>query len=152
VTGSARAGEWGRDGFTITTDPAKIDRVAAHAFLTESYWAQGVPRDVVDRSIDGSLCFALFDGPRQIGFARAITDRATFAYLADVYVLDEYRGRGLGKWLVETVMAHPDLQGLRRWMLVTRDAHGLYEQVGFTALGKPERVMEIVKPDIYKTR
>jgi GNAT superfamily N-acetyltransferase len=152
VTDSARAGEWSRDGFTITTDPARIDRAAAHAFLTESYWAEDIPREVVDRSIEGSLCFALLDGPRQIGFARAISDRATFAYLADVYVLDEYRGRGLGKWLVETVLAHPDLQGLRRWMLVTRDAHGLYERVGFTALGKPERVMEIVKPDIYKTR
>jgi len=152
VSGSPRAGEWSRDGFMITTHPARIDRAAAHAFLTESYWARGVPRDIVDRSIDGSLCFALFDGPRQIGFARVITDRATFGYLADVYVLDEYRGRELGKWLVETVMTHPDLQGLRRWMLVTRDAHGLYERVGFTALGKPERVMEIVKPDIYKTR
>ena len=144
--------EWSRDGFTITTDPRRIDRAAAHAFLTESYWAGGVPREIVDRSIDGSLAFALIDesADRQIGFARAITDRATFAYLADVYVLDEYRGRGLGKWLMETVMAHPDLQGLRRWMLVTRDAHGLYEKSGFTALEKPERIMEIVRPDIYR--
>jgi GNAT superfamily N-acetyltransferase len=137
VTDSARAGEWSRDGFTITTDPARIDRAAAHAFLMESYWAEDIPRGVVDRSIDGSLAFALLDGDRQIGFARVITDRATFAYLADVYVLDAYRGRGLGAWLVETVMAHPELEGLRRWMLVTRDAHSLYERVGFTALGKP---------------
>jgi len=150
VTDPGRAGEWSRDGFTITTDPTRIDRAAAHAFLSESYWAEDIPREIVERSIDGSLCFALLDGPRQIGFARAIADRATFAYLADVYVLDEYRGRGLGQWLVEIVMAHPDLQGLRRWMLVTRDAHGLYEKAGFTALGKPERVMEIVKPDIYR--
>lgn len=142
--------EWTRGELTITTDPARVDRAAVRAFLAGSYWAEGIPSEIVDRSIDGSIPFALFDGPRQIGFARAITDRATFAYLADVYVLDEYRGRGLGTWLVEAVMSHPDLQGLRRWMLVTRDAHGLYEKFGFTALSKPERVMEIAKPDIYK--
>jgi GNAT superfamily N-acetyltransferase len=144
--------EWKRGEFTITTDPRRVDRAAAHAFLTESYWAGGVPREIVERSIDGSLAFALIDesGGRQIGFARAITDRATFAYLADVYVLDAYRGRGLGTWLVETIMAHPELRGLRRWMLVTRDAHGLYEKFGFSPLEKPERIMEIVKPDIYR--
>lgn len=142
--------EWHREEFTITTDPSRIDRAAAHAFLTGSYWATGVPREIVDRSIDHSIAFGLFDGGRQIGFARAISDRATFAYLADVYVLDEYRGRGLGLWLVQTVMAHPDLQGLRRWTLATRDAHGLYEKVGFTTLEKPERFMEILKGDIYR--
>jgi len=144
--------EWTRGELTITTDPSRIDRAAAHAFLTKSYWAAGIPREVVDRSIDHSIAFALLDGSeggRQVGFARAITDRATFAYLSDVYVLDEYRGRGLGLWLVETVLAHPDLQGLRRWTLATRDAHGLYERVGFTALDKPDRFMEILKSDIY---
>lgn len=138
-----------RGTFTITTDPARIDRAAAHAFLTGSYWARGVPREVVDRSIENSIAFALFDGERQIGFARAVTDRATFAYLSDVYVLDEYRGRGLARWLVETVLAHPDLQGLRRWMLATRDAHGLYAKVGFTPLDAPERFMEIFDPEVY---
>lgn len=138
-----------RGTFTITTDPARIDRAAAHAFLTGSYWARGVPREVVDRSIENSIAFALFDGERQIGFARAVTDRATFAYLSDVYVLDEYRGRGLARWLVETVLAHPDLQGLRRRMLATRDAHGLYAKVGFTPLDAPERFMEIFDPEVY---
>lgn len=139
-----------RGTFTITTDPARIDRAAAHAFLTGSYWARGVPREVVDRSIENSIAFALFDGERQIGFARAVTDRATFAYLADVYVLEEYRGRGLARWLVETVLAHPDLQGLRRWMLATRDAHGLYARLGFTPLDAPERFMEIFDPEVYR--
>lgn len=142
--------EFRRGTFTITTDPARIDRAAAHAFLTGSYWARGVPREVVDRSIENSIAFALFDGERQIGFARAVTDRATFAYLSDVYVLDEYRGRGLARWLVETVLAHPDLQGLRRWMLATRDAHGLYAKVGFTPLDAPERFMEIFDPEVYR--
>lgn len=142
--------DWRREEFTITTDPSRIDRAAAHAFLTGSYWAAGVPREIVDRSIDHSIAFALFDGHRQIGFARAISDRATFAYLADVYVLDEYRGRGLGLWLVQTVMAHPDLQGLRRWTLATRDAHGLYEKVGFRVIEKPERFMEILDAEVYR--
>ena len=126
-----------------------MDRAAVHAFLTRSYWARGVPREVVDRSIDHSLAFGLFQGSRQIGFARVITDRATFAYLADVYVLDEYRGRGLGKWLISSVLAHPDLQGLRRWSLVTRDAHELYRAFGFRELSNPSRHMEIFRPDVY---
>lgn len=146
------SGVWRRDGFEISTDPSRVDRAAVHAFLTESYWARGVPREVVDRSIGNSLPFGLYDGARQIGFARVITDRATYAYLADVYVLPEYRGRGLGKWLVQSVMAHPDLQGLRRWSLVTRDAHGLYREFGFKELKDPSRHMEIVDPEVYSRR
>ena len=141
--------EWSRERFTITCDPARIDHAAVHAFLSGSYWAQNIPREVVDRSIEGSLCFALLDGARQVGFARVITDRATFAYLGDVYVLSELRGKGLGKWLIDCVMKHPDLQGLRRWMLVTRDAHDLYTPVGFTALKSPDRHMERHNADVY---
>jgi len=141
--------EWNRERFTITCDPTRIDGAAVHAFLVGSYWAQNIPREVVDRSIEGSLCFALLDGARQVGFARVITDRATFAYLGDVYVLAELRGKGLGKWLIDCVMKHPDLQGLRRWMLVTRDAHDLYGPAGFTALKSPDRHMERHNADVY---
>jgi GNAT superfamily N-acetyltransferase len=139
-----------RDAFLVTTDPQAMDVDAIHAFLTASYWADGIPRDLVARSIAGSLCFGLFDGSRQIGFARVITDRATFAYLCDVYVLDPYRGQGLGTWLMQVVVAHPDLQGLRRFVLVTRDAHRLYERYGFTPLKHPAGYMEIAEPGIYR--
>jgi GNAT superfamily N-acetyltransferase len=141
--------EWRRGDLTISTDRARLDRAAVHEFLTNSYWATRIPREVVDRSIDNALCFGLYEGERQIGFARVISDFATFAYLSDVFVLDPYRGRGLGKWLMEAVFAHPDLQSLRRWMLATRDAHGLYRQFGFSELSRPERIMEILVPDIY---
>lgn len=135
--------EWRRDAFTISTDRSKLDREAIHEFLAGSYWASGIPREIVDRSIEGALCFGLFENGRQIGFARVITDAATFAYLADVYVLESHRGRGLATWLMESILAHPELQGLRRWMLVTRDAHGLYRKVGFRELAHPERIMEM---------
>ncbi len=138
-----------RGGFLVSTDPARLDVDAIHAFLTSSYWSPGIPRAVVERAIAGSICFGLFAGDRQIGFARVITDRATFVYLADVYVLDEHRGRGLGTWLVETVITHPELKGLRRFVLVTRDAHGLYEKFGFTPISKPENYMELHRPDAY---
>jgi GNAT superfamily N-acetyltransferase len=138
------------EAFSISTDPAQMDVDAVHAYLTRSYWAEGIPRAVVAKSIEGSLCFGLFEGSRQIGFARVITDRATFAYLCDVYVLEEYRGRGLGKKLMKEVCAHPDLQGLRRFVLATRDAHGLYNQFEFTPLKYPSRYMEIARPGIYK--
>jgi GNAT superfamily N-acetyltransferase len=141
--------EWSRDRFTVTTDKARLDRGAIHEFLRSSYWAENIPRSTVDRSIDGSLCFGLLEEHRQIGFARVITDCTTFAYLADVFVLPEHRGHGLGKWLIECVVNHPDLQGLRRWMLGTRDAHGLYEQFGFTPLKRPEIFMEIIRLNIY---
>jgi GNAT superfamily N-acetyltransferase len=140
-----------RDAFTVSDDPARLDVEAIHDFLAHhSYWAEGIPREVVARGLEHSLCVGLYDGGRQIGLARMITDRATFAYLCDVYVLEEYRGRGLGKWLMDCVMAHPDLTGLRRLHLVTWDAHELYRPLGFTELSRPERHMEIVRPDIYK--
>lgn len=142
--------EWWRDGFMISTDPARLDRGAIHEFLAGSYWAKGIPREIVERSIQGSLCFGLFEDGRQIGFARVITDFATFAYLADVYVLESHRGRGLATWLMESILAHPKLQGLRRWMLVTRDAHGLYRKVGFRELSHPEGVMEMAFPRMYE--
>jgi GNAT superfamily N-acetyltransferase len=139
------------DGYAISTDPARLDRRAIHAFLAGAYWSPGVPYETVDRSIDGSLPFGLYapDGS-QAGFARVVTDRAVFAYLADVFVLDEHRGRGLGKWLVETVLAHPDLAGLRRWTLATADAHSLYTRHGFVP-ADAGRLMELLrKPeDLY---
>jgi GNAT superfamily N-acetyltransferase len=140
---------WAKGEFQISTDPARIDLRAVHEFLTNSYWARGIPLETVQRSIENSLCFGIYHGDRQIGFARVITDRATFAYLADVFVLPDYRGRGLSKWLMECIIAHPDLQGLRRWMLATQDAHELYAQYGFSSLKAPERWMEIHRPDVY---
>ena len=139
-----------REGFTISADPARLDRTLIHEFLADSYWAKGIPRETVDRSIEGALCFGLYQNDRQVGFARVITDRATFAYLADVFVLESHRGRGLAAWLMETILGHPDLQGLRRWMLLTRDAHPLYRKVGFTELAHPERVMERVDAGVYE--
>lgn len=141
--------EWERDGLTISTDRSRLDRDAIHEFLSGSYWAKGIPRALVDRSIDNSLCFGLYDGDRLVGFARVITDSATFAYLSDVFVLESHRGRGLGTWFMECVLLHPDLQNLRRWMLATADAHGLYQRVGFTALSKPERIMEKLLANAY---
>jgi GNAT superfamily N-acetyltransferase len=139
-----------QDNFLISTDPSRLDARAIHAYLDRSYWAAGIPMDVLERAIRGSLCFGLYDDDRQIGFARAVTDRATFAYLADVYVLESYRGRGLSKWLMRVIMAHPDLQRLRRFSLVTKDAHGLYAQFGFTPIAHADRCMEIARPDIYR--
>lgn len=136
--------------FTISTDPARQDVDAVHTYLTRSYWAQGIAREVVAESMRDSLCFGLFDPEgAQVGFARVVTDRATFAYLCDVYVLEEHRGSGLGKWLVGTVIEHPDLRKVRRFLLATRDAHALYEQYGFKSLQAPERFMEIFRPRIY---
>jgi GNAT superfamily N-acetyltransferase len=137
--------------FLISTDPARFDLDAIHAYLTRSYWSPGVPREILADAIAASLSFGLYDGARQIGFARMVTDRATFAYLADVYVLEEYQGRGLGKALVRAVMEHPDLARVRRFILMTRDAHGLYEQFGWRALAQPERCMEIARrpEDLY---
>ena len=136
--------------FVVSSDRTRIDLAMVHAFLTKAYWAEGITREVVRRSIQHSLCFGLYHHDKQIGFARVITDNATFGYLGDVFVLEEYRGRGLGKWLVGVVMAHPQLQGFRRWMLLTRDAHLLYKPVGFKALANPERWMERSDPGIYQ--
>lgn len=139
-------------GYRITSDPREIDVAAAHEFLTNSYWSPGIPRAVLERALANSVCFGLFFDESQVGFARVVTDRATFAYLADVYVLPEHRGRGLSKRLMDAVRAHPDLQGLRRMMLATRDAHGLYSQFGFRPLSAPERFMEIHAPDVYSVQ
>lgn len=143
--------EWKQNGFVVSTDPARLDVTAIHAYLTRAYWSEQIPREMIERAVRHSLCFGLFEGTTQIGLARVVTDCATFAYLCDVYVLESHRGRGLGKWLIECVMAHPQLQGLRRFNLVTRDAHGLYAPHGFQSLAKPENHMERHKPDIYKT-
>jgi len=135
---------------TISTDPSRLDVGMIHRYLSEeSYWAKGIPRDVVERSIENSLCFGAYDDGRQIGFARAVTDYAVFAYLADVFVLPSHQGRGVGKMLMTAIMEHPRLQGLRRWSLATRDAHALYRQFGFTELSKPERMMEILARNPY---
>jgi GNAT superfamily N-acetyltransferase len=142
--------DWTRGAYTISTDPSRLDRETIHGYLVNSYWAKGIPREVVDRSIDHSVSFGLYEGRRQVAFARVITDRATYAYLADVFVLETHRGKGLGKWLVEVILGHPELSGLRRWSLVTRDAHGLYSPFGFTPLSNPERYMEIVDPGVYR--
>jgi len=145
---------WQRDdGYEISTDPARLDVDALYAFLSgEAYWSKGIPRHLIERAIENSMVFGLYFGEEQVGYTRVVSDRATYAYLCDVYVLDSHRGKGLGKWLMEMVMGHPELQGLRRWMLATRDAHGLYRQYGFTDLHDPSRFMELWDPDIYRRR
>ena len=142
--------QWTRDRFEISCDPSRVDVDAVASFLATSYWATGIPREVVARSLDGSICFTLLDRDRQIGFARVISDKATFAYLADVYIAANYRGQGLATWLIRCVMEHPELQGLRRWLLATRDAHGLYEKMGFEPLRRPDYFMERHDPEIYR--
>jgi GNAT superfamily N-acetyltransferase len=137
--------------YEISTDPARLDIDAIHAFLTQSYWSPGIPRATVARAIANSLCFGVFWQGQQVGFARMVTDKTTFAYLCDVYVLEAHRNRGVSKQLMAHVMKHPDLQGLRRMMLATRDAHGLYAQFGFTPLSAPDRIMEVLKPNIYQS-
>lgn len=143
------AHEWQRGAYTISTDNNRLDLLLIHNFLTHSYWAEGIPFETVKRSIEHSLSFGLYRDEQQIGFARLVTDYATFAYLADVFILEPFRGQGLSKWLLEVVMAHPELQGFRRWILGTKDAHGLYRQYDFTELKWPERFMEKLVPNIY---
>ena len=138
-----------RETFRITTDVEAMDLDAIHAYLVRSYWSEGIPKPLLRKAMAGSLCFGLFDGQGQIGFARVVTDRATYAYLCDVYVLEAYQGRGLGTWFMRELVGHPDLQGLRRFGLVTRDAHRLYEKCGFSALVNPAGHMEIVRPGLY---
>ncbi len=144
-----RGEEYRKGKFIISTDRGRLDLDVVHGFLTESYWAKGVPREVVARSIENSLCFGVYSGQKQVGFARVISDCATYAYIGDVLVLEAYRGQGLGKWLMECIRRHPRLQGLRRWSLVTHDAHELYAQFGFTPLKSPEKYMEFSQPSIY---
>lgn len=147
--------EWHRVPYFVTDERARLDLDALHAYLARSYWARAIPRRVVERSLEHSLGFGLFranaEAPRpvQVGFARVISDRVTFAYVCDVYVLEEERGRGLGAFLIECIHAHPELQDLRRWLLVTRDAHALYAPFGWRVTPEPEGHMEIVKPDPY---
>lgn len=139
------------NGFIFSDDVNRLDRFAIHNYLsTESYWANGIPFETVDRSISNSLCFGIYKEAEQIGFARWITDRATFAYLADVYVLEPYRGMGLSKKLMTLMLFHKDLQGLRRYMLATQDAHNLYAQFGFKAVENPENLMAIIIKNIYQ--
>jgi len=141
------------DQYLISTDPARLDLDVIHGFLTNCYWAKGIPRDVVARSIEHSLCFGIYHGSEgQVGFARVISDFATVAYLGDVFVLESHRGYGLSKWMMECIMEHPALQGLRRWILLTRDAHGLYSQFGFTPLKSAEPYMELHRPGVYETK
>ena len=141
--------EWRRDGFTVSTDPARLDLDAIHEFLASSYWARGIPRDVMERSIANAIPFGVYEGDRFVGFARVVTDRATVAYVGDVFVLEPWRGRGLSHWLMACMLEHPELQGFRRWFLLTRDAHGLYEKHGFTPLAAPDRWMEKWTPEAY---
>jgi GNAT superfamily N-acetyltransferase len=141
-----------QDDYVISTDKSKLDLSLVHSFLsTQAYWSLNIPFAIVKRSVENSLCFGVYQGDRQVGFARIITDYATIAYLGDVFILPEHRGKGLSKRLVGEIMTHPDLQGLRRWMLLTSDAHGLYRQYGWTSIANPDRYMEIAKPDIYKS-
>src|ERR1700752_4300865 len=139
--------------YLISTDRARLDLNVIHVFLTNCYWAKGIPREVVARSIEHSLCFGIYDGSgAQVGFARVVSDFATVAYLGDVFVLESHRGRGLSKWLMQCILQHPALQNLRRWILLTGDAHGLYAQFGFTSVKSPERYMELHRPDVYEVR
>ena len=148
------AEEWVRGEYVVSDDRARVDVDVVHAFLRTSYWASPyLPRDVVERGIENSLNFGVYRGTEQVGGARVITDYATFAYVADVFVLEEHRGKGLGVWLMECVAAHPRLQDLRRWLLGTRDAHTLYEKTGWTRIGPDdERWMERADPGVYERR
>jgi GNAT superfamily N-acetyltransferase len=139
------------DGYVISDDKDRLDLRVIHEFIAQSsYWAKGMPLPLMMRAIHNSLCWGVYTDKAQVGFARVITDRATFAYLSDVFIVQEHRGKGLSKALVATILAHPDLQGLRRWMLVTADAQGLYEPFGFKVAPQPDRYMEIHRPDIYQ--
>jgi len=143
--------EYRRGEFLISTDRARLDLNVIYSFLTNCYWAKGIPAEVVARSIEHSLCFGIYDGGgAQAGFARVVSDYATIAYLGDVFLLESHRGLGLSKWLMECIMQHPALRNLRRWILLTRDAHGLYSQFGFTTVETPERYMELHRPNIYE--
>jgi GNAT superfamily N-acetyltransferase len=137
--------------FVISTDRDRLSLDVVHDFLTNCCWAKGIPREVVARSIKHSLCFGIYENSgAQVGFARVVSDFATVAYLGDVFVVESHRGRGLSKWLMESIMQHPALQNLRRWILLTRDAHSLYSQFGFTPVKAPERYMELHRPDVYQ--
>jgi GNAT superfamily N-acetyltransferase len=151
----AKTDEFEKDGYLISTNPARLDTGVIHQYLSQdSYWAQNIPLEVVERSIANSFCFGLYYQDKQVGFARLITDKATFGYLADVFILPEHRGKGLSKWLLTVIHAHPDMQGLRRWMLGTKDAHDLYKQFGWAPLSEDvvPRFMQLHTPDVYNTQ
>jgi len=141
-----------KDDFLISTDKNRIDIDYVHRFLSNSYWAKDIPRSTLKRCIDGALCFGVYHDSNQVGFARVITDEASFAYLADVFIDENYRGKGLSRWLVEEILAYPTLQGLRRFLLATRDAHGLYEKMGFKRIENIEPWMQIHNPEIYVSK
>jgi GNAT superfamily N-acetyltransferase len=151
VSQSDRVIENRRGEFLLSTDPERLDLNLIHRFLTECYWAKGIPFEVVARSLQNSLCFGVYAHGKQVGFARVISDFATYAYIGDVFVLESFRGRGLGKWMMESIMRHPRLQGLRRWSLVTNDAHELYAKFGFTPPKWPEIYMEIYHAGVYQS-
>ena len=136
--------------YLISTDPGKLDPEAIHAFLKGAYWSVDIPFAVVQKALANSLCFGLYHQGKQVGLSRVVTDHATYAYLCDVYVLESHRGKGLGHWMVECIMTHPELQDLRRFTLATRDAHGIYAAFGFTGLKAPERMMERHDPGVYQ--
>jgi N-acetylglutamate synthase-like GNAT family acetyltransferase len=141
---------WSKEKYLITTDAAAVDIGVVHHFLSiESYWAKGIPREIVARAVQHSICFSVLHEGALIGFARVTSDHATVAYVGDVFVLPAHRGRGIATWMMECISAHPDLQGLRRWMLATADAHGLYAKFGFTPMKAPARWMEKHDPDVY---
>jgi GNAT superfamily N-acetyltransferase len=139
-----------KEDYAISTDKSLLDLQVIHGFLSGSYWAEGIPLGVVRKCIEHSLCFGVYYRNEQVGFGRAVTDYSTFAYIADVFIVEPHRGKGLSKWLMECILKHPELQGLRRWMLATRDAQGLYGRFGFTTVKDPSSIMEIRNPDVYK--
>jgi GNAT superfamily N-acetyltransferase len=144
--------EWNKGEYTISTEPARLDFSVIHRFISEeSYWGQGRPLEIVRRSVENSLPFGIYRGGEQVGFARVVTDYATFAWLADVFVVEAHRGRGLSKWLMEVILGHPELQGFRRWVLATKDAHELYRRFGFLDLKRPERWMERPDPSMRES-
>jgi GNAT superfamily N-acetyltransferase len=145
-----RGVEWRRGPYAVSTDPERLDMAVTAAFLAESYWATEIPEPVVRRSVEGSIAFGVYEDDRQVGFARVVSDRATFAWVGDVFILDSHRGRGLGLWLMRCVLAHPDLQELRRWLLASTSARGLYARLGFAPLAAPERFMEIADRDVHR--
>lgn len=139
--------EWHRNEYTISAERERLDLSVVHRFISEeSYWGKGRPLEVVRKAVENSFPFGIYRGDELVGFARVVTDYATFAWLADVFVLEEHRGRGLSKWLMEVILSHPELQGFRRWVLATKDAHELYRKFGFIDLHRPERWME--RPDL----
>ena len=142
--------EWLRGRYRVSTDPDRLDVAATATFLAETYWAPGIGEPVVRRSVQNSISFGVYEDDRQVGFARVVTDRATFAWVGDVFIQESHRGRGLGLWLMRCVLAHPELQELRRWLLASTSARDLYGRLGFTALAGPERFMEIVDRDVHR--